>query len=63
MQKGEHYIVLAHPPDAAERAAFGADVTDTDSLATGMCGDGSRPFPVVEENGELRGIGPGREPQ
>jgi len=57
------FIVLAHHLNAQERREFGVDAADTRSLATSMCGDGSRPYSVAKEFGEVKGMGPGREPR
>jgi hypothetical protein len=56
------FIVLAHLLNAQERREFGVDAADTRSLATSMCGDGSRPYSVAQEFGEVKGMGPGRKP-
>jgi len=57
------FIVLAHLLNAQERREFGVDAADTRSLATSMCGDGSRPYSVAQEFGEVKSLGPGRGPQ
>jgi hypothetical protein len=60
---GGCFIVLAHLLNAEERAEFGVDAGNTRSLATSMCGDGSRPYSIAEEHGEVKEMGPGRELQ
>ena len=57
------FIVLAHLLNAQERREFGVDAADTRSLATSMCGDGSRPYAVAREFGDVKLMGPGRAPQ
>ena len=57
------FIVLAHLLNVQERRDFGVDAAETRSLATSMCGDGSRPYSVAREFGEMKAMGPGREPQ
>jgi hypothetical protein len=57
------FVVLAHLLNAQERKEFGVDAADTRSLATSMCGDGSRPYSVAEEFGDVKELGPGRKPQ
>ena len=57
------FIVLAHHLNAQERREFGVDAADTRSLATSMCGDGSRPYSLAQAFGEVKGLGPGRKPQ
>lgn len=57
------FIVLAHLLNPQERREFGVDAADTRGLATSMCGDGSRPYSVAQEFGEVKGLGPGRPPQ
>ena len=56
------FIVLAHLLNSQERREFGVDAADTRSLATSMCGDGSRPYSLAQEFGEVKSLGPGREP-
>lgn len=60
---GGRFIVLAHLLNTLERGQFGVDVADSHSLATSMCGDGSRPYWLAEEHGDLKALGLGREPQ
>jgi hypothetical protein len=60
-EMGRRYMVLAHRLTAAERAQFHIDTAPSDALATGLCGDGSRPFAAAEF--ELRELGPGRPPR
>ena len=57
------FIVLAHLLNSQERREFGVAAADTRSLATSMCGDGSRPYSLAQEFGEVKSLGPGREPQ
>ena len=57
------FIVLAHLLNSQERREFGVDAADTRSLATSMCGDGSRPYSLAQEFGEVKALGPGREPR
>jgi hypothetical protein len=57
------FIVLAHHLNGQERREFGVEAADTRSLATSMCGDGSRPYSVAQEFGEVKSLGPGRGPQ
>jgi hypothetical protein len=60
---GQKYIVLAHPLTAVERADLRIVEAEPQGLVTGVCGDGSRPYRLAEEHGDLKEIGPGREPQ
>jgi hypothetical protein len=57
------FIVLAHLLNSQEKREFRVDAADTRSLATSMCGDGSRPYSLAQEFGEVKPLGRGREPQ
>ena len=57
---GKRYIVVAHQLTGIERVDLGLTSTDTANLATGFCGDGSRP---VEVEGSIDDLGPGRAPR
>jgi hypothetical protein len=62
-EMGQPFIVLAHLLTAQERVEFGVNPADSQSLATSMCGDGSRAFATAEYFDEAKELGPGREPQ
>jgi hypothetical protein len=57
---GKRHIVIAHQLTEIERVELGLTSTDTANLATGFCGDGSRP---VEVAGSIDALGPGRAPR
>ena len=56
-EDGHSYVVIAHRLSAAERTELGV----ANVLGTDMCGSGSRPLALAQE--ELRAIGSGHSPR
>ena len=57
-ESGHSYIVIAHRLSAAEQTELGLAAA---VLGTDMCGSGSRPLALAQE--ELRALGPGHSPR